>query len=193
MYRMMLLFSFGWAMLAAYGWLVLERNGRLSQRKMLLAGLLVGLLIYIDFTIAPFPTRPATVSSFYTDYLTAVPDDVALAILPTGRQEDKWYMYYQTIHHHPMTGGHVSRPEVETFTFMRSIPILRAGSVNLEPVPIPEDVGDSFRQLAEVGVGYLILDKMLMAEAGEDIERWREAIPFEPVYEDELLLVYEME
>jgi hypothetical protein len=57
-------------------------------------------------------------------------------------------------------------------------------------VPIPDDVEDSFRELAEINVGYFILDKMLMAQAGEDVEIWRGAIPFQPIYEDNFLLVY---
>lgn len=190
MYRMMLLFAFGWAMTAAYGWLTVERSGRFSSRKFLILGSLVGLLIYIDFTIAPFPTRDAPVSAFYTDYLDDVPDDIALAILPTGRQEDKWYMYYQTIHHHPITGGVISRSNPEIFRFMRNNPLLRAGSVNLEPIPIPEKVEESFSQLADVNVGYLILDKTQMALNEENMETWRAAILFEPVYEDNLVLVY---
>jgi hypothetical protein len=190
MYRMLLLFSFGWAMVVAYGWLSFKKTFRLGRRTTLLVGLFAAAAIYADFTAVPFPTRPATVSPFYTDYLDDVPDDVALAILPTGRQEDKWYLYYQTIHKHPMTGGHISRSETETYSFIRNNPLLRAGSVNLEPVPIPDDVEDSFRELAEINVGYFILDKMLMAQAGEDVEIWRGAIPFQPIYEDNFLLVY---
>ncbi|MFZ0545733.1 MAG: hypothetical protein WAM60_09870, partial [Candidatus Promineifilaceae bacterium] len=171
--------------------LALEKAFHLRQRAILLVGILAGLLIYIDYAAVPFPNRSAEISPFYTDYLDKVPNDVALAILPTGRQEDKWYMYYQTIHQHPMTNGVVSRLEAETFHFIRTNPLLRAGSVNLEPVPIPDNVEDSFRLLAENNVGFLVLDKALMEESQLDLEAWRKAIPFEPVYEDAFVLVYE--
>ncbi len=190
-YRMMLLFAFGWAMLTAYGWLGLEKVFRLRGKIRVASAVLVGLFIFIDFTQTPFPRQSAEVSGFYTEYLEAVPDDVGLAILPIGRQQDKRYMYYQTIHQHPMTGGVVSRPEEGTFRFMRSIPLLRFGSIDLEPVEITaEEVEASFEQLAAVNVGFLVLDKERLAEVGEDIGRWQELIGWEPVYEDELVVVY---
>jgi hypothetical protein len=187
MYRVLLLFALGWGMIVAYGWIAMKNVLNLPHRKMLAAALLVGLLIYGEFTIKPYPTTNAAVSSFYSTFLDDVPDDVALAILPTGRQEDKRYLYYQTIHEHPITGGVISRANEETFSFIETNPILRAGAVNLESEPIPDNIEDSFRQLAEINVGYLVLDKEFL----EDIEDWREAIPFEPVFEDDLLLVYE--
>lgn len=189
MYRMMLLFSFGWAMVTAYGWLSLKNLFRLKRSAVLLVGLFVGLAIYGEFTSPEFPTRSAEISPFYTDYLDDVPDDVALSILPTGRQIDKRYLYYQTIHHHPMTGGVVSRAEAETFSFIRNNPLLRAGSIDLEPTPIPDNIEEIFREFAELNIGYFILDKTLMPSP-DDVETWRRSIPFHPIYEDDLLLVY---
>jgi hypothetical protein len=167
---MLLLFSFGWAMIGAYGWLAVEKALNLPPRILLLLGLLVGFFIYYDYTIPPMLSRPATVSAFYTDFLDDVPDDVVLAIIPFGRQEDKRYLYYQTLHEHPMTGGIVSRSEADIFNFINSNSLLRAGSVDIAPEPIPEDIGAGFRHLAAANVGYFIIDKQLMASAGRDFE-----------------------
>lgn len=186
-YRMMILFAFGWAMITAFGWVALKSTVALSHRSVLFLTFLVGLLIYVEYTITPYPTTAVNVSSFYTDYLDDVPNDVVLAILPTGRQEDKRYLHYQTVHEHPITGGVISRAEAETFNFIESNPVLRAGAVDLESVPIPDNIEAGFQELAALHVGYFILDKTLMENEAE----WREAIPFEPVYEDELLVVYE--
>jgi hypothetical protein len=110
MYRMMILMSMGLAMLSSYGWLGLQQSltDKNKYQKAIVA-LFVGAAIFIEYTAVPFPHTPATVSTFYTDYLENVPNNVALAIVPTGRQEDKRYMYYQTLHEHPMTGGVNSR------------------------------------------------------------------------------------
>lgn len=186
-YRMMILFAFGWAMIIAIGWLAFRDLLNMSGKNIQIAALVVGLLIYGEYTIRPFPSTPAIVSDFYNDYLDDVPDDVALAILPIGRQDDKRYLFYQTIHQHPITGGVISRAEADTFDFMVNNPVLRAGMVDLDPVPIPDNFEESFQQLAEINVGYLIIDKTLI----RNLRSWQQAIPFDPIYEDDLLLVYE--
>jgi hypothetical protein len=99
---------------------------------------------------------------------------------------DKLQLYYQTIHEHKMTGGVVSRSSSTMFDFINNNPLLRAGAVDLEPVPLPEDVISALKDLADHHVGYLVLDKTLL----DDIEAWRAKIPLEPIFEDELLLVY---
>ncbi len=189
-YRLLLLFSFGWAMIAAYGWLAFEKTINLPRRFMLLIGVIIGAFIFIDYTSAPFPNRPATVSAFYTDYLDDIPNDVALAIIPFGRQEDKRYLYYQTYHEHPITGGIISRSEANIFDFINSNSLLRAASVDIHPVPIPDNIEEGFGHLASVNVGYFVIDKNLMVSAGEDYQAWMTAIPYVPIYEDDLVVAY---
>ena len=188
MYRMMILMSFGLAMLTAYGWLGFwESLQNRATRQQMLAAMLVGLAIFAEFTAVPFPFTPATISSFYTEYLNDVPQDVVLAIMPTGRQEDKRYMYYQTFHKHPMTGGVVSRAGEETFAFINGNPLLRFGAEDLDPVPFPDNPEVSLQHLAESGIGFLIIDKTLI----DDAEAWRNGLsPQIPIYEDELVFVY---
>jgi hypothetical protein len=135
------------------------------------------------------PYTPLQVSSFYTDFLQDVPQEIALAIVPTGRQEDKRYMYYQTLHERRMTGGVVSRAEADTFDFVHSHNLLRAGAVDLPPTAMPRDISNQLASLAELNIGFFIIDKTLLY-SNKTAEHWRLALPLIPAFEDELLLVY---
>lgn len=196
MYRMMILMSLGVAMVAAYGWLgMLESIGN-DRKKILIAAALTGGLIFFEYTAVPFPSTPATVSAFYTDYLDEVPQDVVIAIIPTGRQQDKRYMYYQTIHEHPMTGGVISRAGEDVFQFITNNSLLRAGAVDLREKVAPTDREAALAQLAEANVGFFIIDKALLNESylmGEsllNLNDWRQFMVVEPIYEDDYLVVY---
>lgn len=196
MYRMMILMSLGVAMVTAYGWLgMLESIGN-DRKKILIAAALTGGLIFFEYTAVPFPSTPATVSAFYTDYLDEVPQDVVIAIIPTGRQQDKRYMYYQTIHEHPMTGGVISRAGEDVFQFITNNSLLRAGAVDLREKVAPTDREAALAQLAEANVGFFIIDKALLNESylmGEsllNLNDWRQFMVVEPIYEDDYLVVY---
>jgi hypothetical protein len=59
-------------------------------------------------------------------------------------------------------------------------------------VPLPADVVTPLQELAEAGVGYLVIDKKLMKE--DRVEQWRAMLmQREAVYEDEWVLVYSTE
>lgn len=196
MYRMMILMSLGVAMVTAYGWLgMLESIGN-DRKKILIAAALTSGLIFFEYTAVPFPSTPATVSAFYTDYLDEVPQDVVIAIIPTGRQQDKRYMYYQTIHEHPMTGGVISRAGEDVFQFITNNSLLRAGAVDLREKVAPTDREAALAQLAEANVGFFIIDKALLNESylmGEsllNLNDWRQFMVVEPIYEDDYLVVY---
>jgi hypothetical protein len=189
-YRLNVLTALGLAVAVAYGWTALVARSGWKRGPQWMVALLLAGLIFAEYTHPPFPRRTLTVSAFYTEFLDGVPDDVALAILPTGRQEDKPYMYYQTLHGHPITGGVISRPADGTFDFIAGNALLRAGSVNWEPVPLPGDVAPALAELAAAGVGYLVLDKPLFAQTELELELWRERIAVAPVYEDDLVVVF---
>ncbi len=192
-HRLNVLISAALAVMVAYGWVVIA--GRLVARRgrLWLLALLLGGLIFAEYTYPSFPHQAPAVSDFYTEFLDTVPDDVALAVLPTGRQEDKLYMYFQALHGHKMTGGVVSRPSAGVFDFIRNNPLLRAGAINWEPVPLPDDVSAAFQELAGAGVGYLVLDKPHFAQNRLDLRAWRETIAVPPIYEDELVVVFATE
>ena len=194
MYRMMILFSMGLAMLVAYGWLALQSELHTTRTKTAVAAFLVGLFIFVDYTAAPFPTTPIIVSPFYTDFLDTIPDNVVLAILPTGRQEDKLYTFDQTFHNHPMVNGFIARADDADLDFTYNNSLLRAGLVDpdLNPAPIPQGayLDKALQELADNQVGFLILDKALMEQSDMDIELWKTTLPMDPVYEDEHLIAY---
>ena len=183
-HRWNILFTFGVAMLGAYGWVAMQAQ-LTSRRKQHIAAAIVVVAIFGEYAAASFPFTRLHVSPFYSEILPQEPADVAIAILPSGRQEDKFYMYYQTIHGHKMTGGHISRSQPETFAFIYNNPLLRAGVTDQPPTPIPADVRPHLQQLAENHIAYIVLDKTLM-----EVEVWREVFPFAPFYEDDLVLVY---
>lgn len=189
-HRLNVLMSTALASLVAYGWVAVAARLRRAPRLYWLIALLLAALVYVEYTQPRFPRHTAAASPFYTEYLEAAPDDVALAILPTGRQQDKRYMYFQTLHGHKMTNGVVSRHDNEAFHFMRNNPLLRAGSVNSSPLDLPDDPEPALQELATAGIGYLVLDKEYFEQQELYLPRWRALMSNAPVYEDDLVLVY---
>lgn len=188
-YRLNILFALALAVLVAFGWIAFHQrlHFRLHNRALII--LSITLFLLVDFLFAPIPFTPLRVSAFYTEYLETIPDNVVLATVPFGRQEDKLYLYYQTLHGHKITGGVISRAEPDTFSFIMSNPLLRAGAVDLEPTPIPDQPLPYLNELAEANIGYLVIDKTQI----DNVEAWRQAIPLSPAYEDDLVLAYETE
>lgn len=189
-YRLSILIAFAMAFLVGYGWLVLSERIN-NPRTYKIAFLVVALLIYADYTITSFPQTRLEISPFFTDYLDTVSDNVALAMLPTGRLPGKVYMYYQSIHQHKMSGGVISRPTEDSYAFMYNQPLLRAGEQDLPPVPVPGDITRQLAELSAVDIGYLVLNKTYMLP--EEQEAWRLALPLTPVFEDEWVVAYHTE
>ena len=189
-HRLNVLLSAALAVLVGYGWTVVASRLQSKRWQHWLLAATLGALIFAEYMIPPFPYRTPPVSAFYTAYLDNVPDDVALAILPTGRQEDKLYMYYQTLHGHPMTGGVISRPQEDVFRFIRANPLLRAAAVNWEPAPLPADFSPSLQELANAGVGYVVLEKTIFRRKGLDLATWVQKMPFPAIYEDDRVVVF---
>lgn len=189
-YRLSILLSFALGFLVAYGWLAL--SARITNpRTRLIVFVVIAVLIYVDYTAVGLPITPLKVSPFFTDYLVHAPADGALAMLPTGRAEGKVHLYYQTLHERKMTSGVISRPTVETFAFIHSQPLLRAGANDLPPVPIPADISHQLAELADLDISYLVIDKFFLES--EQVKQWQLALPFTPAYEDERILAYATE
>jgi hypothetical protein len=190
-HRLNILVSFSLSVLAAYSWLELDRCLRQrswSPQLSTLLGLLFVLLVYVDYTTYPYPKIAPNVSTFYTDYLKDVPDEIALATIPFGRQEDKRYLFYQTIHNHPITGGVVSRPVADTVAFIEQTPLLRAGIKSNSAVSLPPNLEQELASLTQYQIGYLIIHKNLLLP--EQVETWRAALSRMPVFEDAQLIAY---
>ncbi|MFW5942923.1 MAG: hypothetical protein ACOCXI_14070 [Chloroflexota bacterium] len=188
-YRLNIILSLALSVLVALGWLEVSRTLPQGRAARYGATAFLGLLLLLEYLAPGMPYTPVRISSFYTDNLDTVPDDVALAIVPTGRDEGKHYLFDQTFHGHKITSGVISRPSADAFAFVEDNALLRAGASDLEPAPIPTDLGPSLRELARHNVGYLIIDKRFDL----DVEAWRAALESPVVYEDDLLLVYGIE
>jgi hypothetical protein len=105
-------------------------------------------------------------------------------------------MYYQSFHGHPMSGGMIARGDRNVFRFIEENSLLRAGAVDMPPLPFPNNANQALAELAEANIGFLIIDKALLNAAFSqgrsllDVADWREAMSIEPIFEDEMLLVF---
>ena len=190
------------AMMAAWGTAdLLSRiqdrwpNGRGSLYS-LLTTLLLGALILWENPIPPIPTTDTAVPQWYSD-LAQNDETFAVLELPFhNRGFDKLYMYYQTTHGKPILTGHVSRLPQEAFGFIDSVPFLEPFKSTYTWNVVEEswvdfedkDVTRQFELLAAENVRYVVLNKQLIAEGF--IQRWRDWVTFDPVYEDDEVLVY---
>lgn len=190
-YRLNILASLGLSMLLAYGWLQVRsmlNNGRLQR----LATCLVPLLLLADYAGQGMPMIDASHSTFYTEFLDEVPDEAVLTLFPPHRQYAKFYLYYQTLHGHPMTNGVISRPTDATFAFVDSNALLRLRTVEwwAESPPIPDDMAGALDQLADAGVTYFVINKQFLRP--KELDRWIAAMPLTPIFEDDLAIAYQL-
>ncbi|HSG14805.1 MAG TPA: hypothetical protein VLE70_00610 [Anaerolineae bacterium] len=185
-HRLNILVSFGLAGAVAYGWCAVREQitGKAPVPVVSLAFMVV---LLIDYLAAPMPLMAVDVPDFYSQCLAGNPEEIAVAIIPSGRQIDKVHMYYQTLHGKRMTGGVISRHTGEEFAFLQSNELLRAGHTENWPTSLPADTSEPLRDLARRGIDLLVLEKGFL-----DVDAWREAILLAPAYEDDAVLVYDL-
>lgn len=173
-----------------------------SRRRWLLA--LPALLIVVEYIYLPFPMweLPRT-SSFYAR-LAQEPATQAVVDYPMDYTLTKLRLYDQTLHGKPMAQGHVSRYTLDDYAFLVEQPLLRSLYRAAEKPPelsaaLSEKVADAaaslpalgpaLRSLAARGVRYLLVHKDALDENEADaLDR---ALPLTPIYEDDLLAVYD--
>ncbi len=193
-YRLNILIGLALGALCAHGWTILARRLPARARQPAWAALLA--LLLVDYLIVPFPFSPTTISPFYGQVLATVPDDVALATVPFGRQVDKRYLFEQTIHGHPITGGVISRAEGDAFAFILDNPLLRSGALTVEPAPLPPGVLAELERLADAGIGFLVVHRQVLAgdrfDDAWDPDAWIRSIPLQPAYADDWLVAYDL-
>jgi hypothetical protein len=180
------------AVLAGYGASVLrealvrQRWGRQVARPAVFAALL-GLLILVDYISVPTATVPAHVPSFYAG-LAQESGDFAVVELPGQRRPAEYYMFYQTVHSHPVQTGHVSRLPSEALDFVSSTPLLSTTYTEGGLNTTPPDVSRQLAMLAEAGFRYIVVHKALASP--ERVAEWRSYLVIAPYYEDEEVVVY---
>lgn len=146
----------------------------------------IALLILFEYWVYPFPTTRPTAPPVL-DQIAREEGDFAVAHFPSGRQFDKVYMYYQTIHGKKMIGGVVSRTPDDAQAFMESQPLLSA--IQNGNVP-PTYVEERLAVLAAMDIRYILINKnFLRADEWERWQRWLDHFPA-PFYEDERVVAY---
>jgi hypothetical protein len=188
-FRLNVLLFFSLAVAAAFGCRrLLAAVSHTRPAVRLAVPFLVASLILFEYLVWPFPHTEPTHSAFY-DQLAREEGEFAIAEFPTGRRQEKFYLYYQTIHGKPITGGVVSRMPTQAYAFVEANPVLRALHWNV-PSAQATDVEAAFSALAGEGIRYVIVHRGLM-DAGQ-LQNWHSWVGYfpEPVYKDEGIFAY---
>ena len=180
------------AVLAGYGalaikeWLPRWSWGKRLARPGVFVALLTS-LIWVDYISIPTEMVSPRIPAFYAA-LADQSDDFAIVGLPGKRRHSEFYMFYQTVHGHPILGGHVSRLSSQALEFESSVPLIdgiyKQGGLNTDP----SDISRQLHSLAEAGFRYIIVDKHLAKS--EQMVEWRSYLVISPCYEDEEVVVY---
>jgi hypothetical protein len=150
--------------------------------------MVIGGLILWEYNLIPYHTERPDTPSWY-EQLAQESGQFAVLDLPMRPETyDKEYMFYQTTHRKPLVEGHVSRPPRDAFAFMDSSPFLSKLRRDNVMDPALVNVSHQLRRLEEVDIRYIILHKDFATR--EQLAAWRDWLTFEPVHEDEDLVVY---
>ncbi|HET7378119.1 MAG TPA: hypothetical protein VFK30_15505, partial [Anaerolineae bacterium] len=173
------------AVLAAFG--SNDVLNRLTGRRKTIGAALMGGLIIFEYLGLPYPTiDPLPGSTFYAAIKR---DSTPYAILdvPLARSATKRYLYYQTLHDHPIVEGRVARVPDEAYQLFRSIPLLSQWRGSLDSKR-PVDLGNQLAQLNQLNVRYIVLHKDLAT--GLQVSQLRDYFTRAPVFEDNQIAVY---
>jgi hypothetical protein len=148
---------------------------------------LSGILLF-EYLIYPFPTTEPLHSTFARQ-LAQEQGDFAVADFPMGRQLDKRYMFYQTIHQKKIVGGFVSRAPDDAYHFVSGDPLLGPLLAGKAPDPAV-DTRRQLTGLAAHGIRYIVLHKHSLDDAEREAWRGRLSGFPTPFYEDAKAVAY---
>jgi hypothetical protein len=143
-------------------------------------------LVLFEYLQAPIPTGKPLEASPFLERMAAEPAGYAVVDLPMGYDASKRWLYLQTIHHKPLVEGHISRIPPHTYDFIDGIPLLRA--LRVPGAPPPADPAADLCGMARRGIRYILVHPELADP--ESLARWESWMPAEPVYRDDVLIVY---
>jgi len=174
-------------MLAGLG--VAELVGwRFLRNRAAPAVMAIGALILLEYCAIPYATLLPVVPDWYGQ-LAEEPDEFGILDIPMHpRGYDKWYMLYQITHQKGIVEGHISRIPREAYEFLDSTPFLKKLHEENVMDPTLTDVTHELRPLGEADVRYLILHPEFAT--AEEMAAWRDWLTFDPLYEDESVIVY---
>jgi hypothetical protein len=157
--------------------------------------------ILIEYLCIPIPMLDLPPVSPFLEQMAHEEPTYGVAGYPMGYSSGKKWLYYQTIHAKPIVEGHVSRYTPGDYAFIASQPLLRAFyQIADHPVRVPDETfyGDTLssstsysalRSLEAAGVRYVLLHKSHVNAAVENY--FQQTMPGLPIYEDEVLAVYD--
>jgi len=183
--RYNLLLPLALAVLTAFG--ANDLLSRLKTRQAAILGVIFGAVIVFEYLGVPYPTiEPLPTSTFQTQ-LAADADPFAVLDIPLDRSDTKRYLYYQTLHEHPIVQGRVARVPEDAYRLFNQIPLL--GSWRNSLIAARQvDLGAQLAQLAAQQVRYIVLHKDLTAPA--QVNSLRNYFTVPPVFEDDRIAVY---
>lgn len=164
----------------------------------------IGLFIFVEYLFIPIPSLKIPESSPFLEEMGEDEEVYAVVDYPMDYTNAKYWLYYQTLHGKPTVDGHVSRYTSETYAFLADQPVLNAlyegGEVarylpsgfyddqRLSPI---SGLGPALRDLQEAGVKYIMLHRLFTTE--ERLDHFKSIIPMAPIYQDESLIVYDLD
>jgi hypothetical protein len=173
----------GWGAKLAWD-TVAERWG---QTCTLFGAVLVSGVILFEYLSVPIDTGEIKVSPFVVS-MGQDTERYAVADLPLGRRYGRHYMFQQMFHEKPLIEGAVSRTPMEAYAFIRGDilwdRLLENGEVDIEL----RDVSRHLAYLSKENVRYVIVHRHLLTE--DQQERWLDYFTVRPLYEDDLIVVY---
>jgi hypothetical protein len=150
-------------------------------------GIVIGGLILFEYLGVPYPTiRPLPTSPF-EQHMANDRESYAILDIPLDRSNTKRYLYYQTLHEHPIVQGRVARVPEAAFQLFDEIPLLAAWYRSIGAPRVP-DLGAQLQQLAANNVRYIIFHKDLSPAAF--VTTLRNYFTLPPLYEDDQIAVY---
>lgn len=185
--RLNILLGLPMGMLASLGVADLIHRFARSARSVLMVIVIGGLILW-EYNLVPYHTERPDTPSWYGQ-LAEESGQFAVLDLPMRPETyDKEYMFYQITHRKPLVEGHVSRPPRDASAFMDSVPFLSKLRRDNVMDPSMADVSHQLGLLEEADIRYVILHKDFATR--EQLATWRDWLTFEPVHEDEDLVVY---
>jgi len=185
--RLNILVSVSASVLVALGADALLKRPPVSWKRLLALGG-IGAAVVLEYLVIPFPLVCPAQSEF-VHQLESDKEQYAVADLPIDYfAHDKWYMYLQTFHGHPIIGGHVSRVPNGIYRFIGAVPLLQRARSSPPEKGTMDDISRQLEPLAEAGVKYILIHK---GRAGPgEVQGWRSWFGIPPSYEDDHLIVY---
>jgi hypothetical protein len=163
-----------------------QRSTRLAGPASII-GIALGLIILFEYLGVPYPTtNPLPASSFYTR-LAGEAEPYAILDIPLRRTDTKYYLYYQTLHEHPIAQGRVARVPAQATALFEQIPLLKAWSADIG-APRPPDLGVQLAQLAAHNIRYIVLHKNMTP--ANLVANLRSYFALVPAFEDDQITVY---